>query len=83
MTGTFVVPTPQVPSGGSGAYYASAWVGIDGDTCGNAILQTGLDFNVDGSSVSYDGEPRYPRSLPFFPFPLIAERPSFSPMPHF
>ena len=83
MTGTFVVPTPQVPSGGSGAYYASAWVGIDGDTCGNAILQPGLDFNVDGSRVSYDGEPRYPRSLPFFPPPLIAERPSFSPMPHF
>jgi hypothetical protein len=30
-------------------------VGIDGDTCGTAILQTGLDFNVKGTTVSYDG----------------------------
>ncbi|TFY69761.1 hypothetical protein EVJ58_g250 [Rhodofomes roseus] len=42
------------PSGGSGSYSASAWVGIDGDTCGNAILQTGVDFTIDGGSVSYD-----------------------------
>lgn len=54
MTGTFVVPTPQTPSGGSGTYSSSAWVGIDGDTCGTAILQTGVDFTVDGGSVSYD-----------------------------
>ncbi|KAH9931596.1 peptidase A4 family-domain-containing protein [Fomitopsis serialis] len=54
VTGTFVVPTPSTPSGGSGSYSASAWVGIDGDTCGNAILQTGVDFTVDGGSVSYD-----------------------------
>ena len=55
MTGTFTVPTPREPSDGSGAHAASAWVGIDGDTCGNAILQTGVDFNVNGGSVSYDG----------------------------
>ncbi|KAI0043370.1 hypothetical protein FA95DRAFT_1563398 [Auriscalpium vulgare] len=55
VTGTFVVPTPKVPSGGgSGEYSASAWVGIDGDTCGTAILQTGVDFTIDGGSVSYD-----------------------------
>ncbi|KAF7973074.1 hypothetical protein HWV62_16264 [Athelia sp. TMB] len=48
VTGTFTVPTPS----GSGS--ASAWVGIDGDTCGNAILQTGLDFTISGGSVSYD-----------------------------
>ncbi|KAI1792539.1 acid proteinase [Ganoderma leucocontextum] len=54
VTGTFVVPTPKEPSGASGAHYASAWVGIDGDTCDTAILQTGLDFNVNGNSVSYD-----------------------------
>jgi len=53
VTATFVVPTPKSPSG-SGSYSASAWVGIDGDSCGNAILQTGVDFNVDGGSVSYD-----------------------------
>ncbi|OJJ42810.1 hypothetical protein ASPZODRAFT_146979 [Penicilliopsis zonata CBS 506.65] len=35
-------------------YCASAWVGIDGDTCDTAILQTGVDFCVQGSSVSFD-----------------------------
>lgn len=56
MTGTFTVPTPKKPSGGgSGSFAASAWVGIDGDTCQTAILQTGIDFTVSGSSVSYDG----------------------------
>ncbi|EIN07874.1 hypothetical protein PUNSTDRAFT_114298 [Punctularia strigosozonata HHB-11173 SS5] len=55
VTGTFVVPTPSKPSGSrSGTYSASAWVGIDGDTCDTAILQTGLDFTISGSSVSYD-----------------------------
>ncbi|KAI0012425.1 peptidase A4 family-domain-containing protein [Xylariaceae sp. FL0662B] len=56
VTGTIVVPTPKTPSGGSSSqqYSASAWVGIDGDTCTTAILQTGVDFTVRGSSVSYD-----------------------------
>ncbi|KAH0827970.1 peptidase A4 family-domain-containing protein [Lanmaoa asiatica] len=49
VTGTFTVPTP---SGTSGA--ASAWVGIDGDTCQNAILQTGVDFTITNGQVSYD-----------------------------
>ncbi|KAI1825049.1 peptidase A4 family-domain-containing protein [Xylaria intraflava] len=52
VVGTIVVPTPK--SHGESAS-ASAWVGIDGDTCGTAILQTGLDFTVDASgAVSYD-----------------------------
>jgi len=56
VTATFVVPTPKAPSGGSSGteYSASAWVGIDGDTCGTAILQTGVDFNVQNGKVSYD-----------------------------
>lgn len=33
VTGTFTVPTPTTAGSGS------AWVGIDGDTCGTAILQ--------------------------------------------
>ncbi|KAH6652440.1 putative aspergillopepsin [Truncatella angustata] len=45
VTGTFVVPTPSA---------ASAWVGIDGDTASNSILQTGVDFYVEGSQVSFD-----------------------------
>jgi hypothetical protein len=48
VTGTFTVPTPT--SSGSGA----AWVGIDGDTCDTAILQTGIDWTNSGSSVTYD-----------------------------
>ncbi|CAI7570185.1 unnamed protein product [Penicillium pancosmium] len=54
-TAEFIVPTPQVPIGGVGnkRYCASAWVGIDGDTCGTAILQTGVDFCVQGSSASF------------------------------
>ncbi|KKY20475.1 putative glutamic protease eqolisin [Phaeomoniella chlamydospora] len=57
VTGEITVPTPTKPSGGSSSteYCASAWVGIDGDTCDTAILQTGVDFCVQGSSVSYDG----------------------------
>jgi hypothetical protein len=56
VTGTIVVPTPKVPSGGSSSreYAASAWVGIDGDTCASAILQTGVDFYVQGGRVSFD-----------------------------
>ncbi|KAI1174044.1 peptidase A4 family-domain-containing protein [Nemania sp. FL0916] len=52
VVGTIVVPTPK-KTGKSAS--ASAWVGIDGDTCGTAILQTGLDFSVSASgAVSYD-----------------------------
>ncbi|KAI1502106.1 putative aspergillopepsin [Biscogniauxia marginata] len=56
VTGSIVVPTPKTPSGGSSSttYSGSAWVGIDGDTCSTAILQTGVDFSVRGSSVSFD-----------------------------
>ncbi|EKM56249.1 uncharacterized protein PHACADRAFT_140865 [Phanerochaete carnosa HHB-10118-sp] len=53
VTATFTVPTPQEPSGSSGTHSAAAWVGIDGDTCQSAILQTGVDFTVDGTQVSY------------------------------
>ena len=53
VSATFTVPRPT-STGGSGQQSASAWVGIDGDTCQSAILQTGLDFTVRGTSVSYD-----------------------------
>ena len=56
VTGIITVPTPKVPSGGSTRtqYAASAWVGLDGDTCQTAILQTGVDFFIQGSTVSFD-----------------------------
>ncbi|KAG9316723.1 peptidase A4 family-domain-containing protein [Chiua virens] len=51
VTGTFTVPAPSGSSGSA----ASAWVGIDGDTCDTAILQTGIDFTVDSNGgASYD-----------------------------
>ena len=49
VSAQFVVPSP---TGSDGS--ASAWVGIDGDTYGNAILQTGIDFTISGGQVSYD-----------------------------
>jgi hypothetical protein len=53
-TGRFTVPTPKhVGSGGTES--ASAWVGIDGDTCASGLLQAGIDFTVSSSgAVSYD-----------------------------
>lgn len=53
VTGTVVVPQLAASSSRT-EQAASAWVGIDGDTCSSAILQTGIDFYVDGSTISYD-----------------------------
>lgn len=49
VSGTFVVPKP-IGSNGS----ASAWVGIDGDTASQSILQAGVDFTISGGKVSYE-----------------------------
>lgn len=55
VSGQFVVPTPSVPKGGRGGKYSTAiWVGIDGDTYGNAIWQSGIDISVSGSQISFD-----------------------------
>ncbi|KAJ5184046.1 hypothetical protein N7492_001662 [Penicillium capsulatum] len=65
VTAEFAVPSPHIPAGGSSntLYCASAWVGIDGDTCTSAILQTGIDFCVLGSmtmhSAWYEWYPDY------------------------
>src|ERR1700761_3399123 len=55
VSGRFNVPTPSRPAGaGAGSYSASAWVGIDGDTAGNSILQSGIDFTISSSgAISY------------------------------
>ena len=53
VSATITIPVPS-STGGSDTQSASAWVGIDGDTCANAILQTGVDFTVQGGSVSFD-----------------------------
>lgn len=56
VTAKTTVPVPSTPPGGSSstAYYASAWVGIDGYECGSAILQTGIDVAVQGSETAFD-----------------------------
>ncbi|OJJ46444.1 hypothetical protein ASPZODRAFT_66778 [Penicilliopsis zonata CBS 506.65] len=58
VTAEFTVPTPSAPPGGNSSseesYCAAAWVGIDGDTCETAILQSGVNFCVKGSEVSFN-----------------------------
>lgn len=53
VSAEFSVPTPRPANNKAGS--ASAWVGIDGNTYRNAILQTGIYFTatLDGS-VSFD-----------------------------
>lgn len=55
---TALVTVPSVSSGStssSSSYScASAWVGIDGDTCDTAILQTGIDFCIEDGETFYE-----------------------------
>jgi hypothetical protein len=55
VSASIVVPAPQKPLGGdnSSDYYATAWVGIDGTSCQQAIFQTGVDLVYSQGSVSY------------------------------
>lgn len=63
VQGTIVVP--QVSGDSNSA--ASAWVGIDGDTCQSAILQTGISFYGDGSfDAWYEWIPDYSHSFTNF-----------------
>jgi hypothetical protein len=53
--GTFTVPDVAKGTGSASYWAASAWVGIDGDTYQNAILQAGVDFEITSSgSKSFD-----------------------------
>jgi len=55
VSATITVPRPTAPPGssGGGLFAASAWVGIDGDTFTNAILQGGVDFEFEGGEVAF------------------------------
>ncbi|MCJ1475770.1 hypothetical protein MMC13_004434 [Lambiella insularis] len=71
------VPTVTKPPGATsnGPWSAAAWVGIDGDTAGNSILQTGIDFTVSASGAhSFDAWYEwYPNvSFDFGNFPIAA-----------
>lgn len=56
VTALVTVPSVSAGSTSSTSSYscASAWVGIDGDTCDTAILQTGIDFCVEGGETFYE-----------------------------
>lgn len=63
VQGSIIVPSV---SGSNGAA-ASAWVGIDGDTCQTAILQTGISFYADGTyDAWYEWIPDYSYSFSNF-----------------
>jgi len=56
VTGTFTIPKPTVPSGGSTRteFCGAAWVGIDGDTCQSGLIQTGVFWCVEDGEFSYE-----------------------------
>ncbi|KKY31805.1 putative peptidase a4 family protein [Diaporthe ampelina] len=59
VQGTIV--TPRATGGSSAA--APPWVGLDGDTCSSAVLQTGISFYGDGSyDAWYEWIPDYSHS---------------------
>lgn len=54
VSATFTVPDPTATDNSGNIQAASAWVGIDGDTYTNAILQTGIDAYISNGQNSYD-----------------------------
>lgn len=54
VSATFTVPSPMATDDSGNMQAASAWVGIDGDTYTNAILQTGIDAYVQDGQQSFD-----------------------------
>ncbi|KAJ5096444.1 hypothetical protein NUU61_005800 [Penicillium alfredii] len=54
VSATFTVPEPTATDDSGDLQAASAWVGIDGDTYTQAILQTGIDCYVQNGTKAYD-----------------------------
>ncbi|KAI1363255.1 peptidase A4 family-domain-containing protein [Xylaria arbuscula] len=68
VKGTFTIPTPSAPSGGStrSEYCGAAWVGIDGYS-NSALIQTGVLWCVQGSSYEYEAWYEYlPAALIYY-----------------
>ncbi|KAI0809437.1 peptidase A4 family-domain-containing protein [Xylaria sp. FL0064] len=68
VSGTFTVPKPSAPSGGSSRtdYCGAAWVGIDGYS-NSALIQTGVLWCVEGSSYEYEAWYEYlPAALIYY-----------------
>ncbi|CZT15213.1 related to aspergillopepsin II precursor [Ramularia collo-cygni] len=55
VSGQVTFPRVAAPKGASPdqGYGGSVWVGIDGDTCSQSILQTGVDWVVQGNTATY------------------------------
>ncbi|CAG8938458.1 unnamed protein product [Penicillium salamii] len=54
VSATFTVPTPTATDNSNDMQAVSAWVGIDGDTYTDAILQTGIDAYIQNGEQSFD-----------------------------
>ncbi|TRX87866.1 hypothetical protein FHL15_011255 [Xylaria flabelliformis] len=56
VSGTFTVPKPSPPSGGSSStdYCGAAWIGIDGYS-NSALIQTGVLWCVQNGQYEYEG----------------------------
>ncbi|MCJ1478619.1 hypothetical protein MMC13_007300 [Lambiella insularis] len=63
-----IISVPSVSAGsGPGPWSGSAWVGIDGASYQKAILQTGIDFNIDAA-----GKQTFSAWYEWFPQPMIS-----------
>lgn len=86
VSATFTVPNPVATDNSGDNQAVSAWVGIDGDTYTNAILQTGIDAYIQNGEKSFDAWYEwYPNSAENFDLDLsegdviVAKVESFSP----
>lgn len=74
IAGSWNLPAVSAPTTGNGEWYNSEWVGIDGDTCGSAILQAGtvsyVEVTAAGTSTGayawYEWYPQAEIEIPAF-----------------
>ncbi|KAJ5313093.1 hypothetical protein PENANT_c018G07920 [Penicillium antarcticum] len=73
VSATFTVPEPTATDDSGNMQAVSAWVGIDGDTYTQAILQTGIDAYIQDGQKSYDAWYEwYPKNAENFDIGLTA-----------
>src|SRR3954469_1643844 len=73
VSATFTVPEPTATDDSGDMQAVSAWVGIDGDTYTQAILQTGIDAYIQNGEKTYDAWYEwYPQNAENFDLDLTA-----------
>ncbi|KAJ5951606.1 Concanavalin A-like lectin/glucanases superfamily [Penicillium vulpinum] len=73
VSATFTVPEPTATNESGEMQAVSAWVGIDGDTYTDAILQTGIDAYIQNGQQTFDAWYEwYPLSAENFDLQLSA-----------